>query len=435
MFANKFGLMGLLTVTVVLALSLQLTAATPSQMNYQGLLTDTADIPLTGTYSLAFTIYDHPTASAPANIKWQETHPAVSVDNGLFNVVLGNGSPAVPLMDGVFDGTPRYLGIKIGVAAEISPRTPLVTSPYAYRISTIDGSRGGDVTDTIRIISPTSLPGIEMFSLLNWSAIRFYEPVSVIPPLERRLAQPLLVELSDTALLMFPNNQTKAPTDTTVKITSDGRVRTSGNIAVGEGSHTSGMSSAVFGAASDAPGNFAMVAGGQGNVAQGDFSFAAGRGAIALHNGSFVWADGSPAPFESVAPNSFNIRAANGLILSTNAGPTSDIAIGGFYRDNSIIAWGRVDGGTGSVGTNQFGLQSVQRDSAGVYTVTLHTLGTVPQSLAPMACVEVGGPPTSASTARLITINQLNPLSFRVYITNGSYMLTDGSFTFMVTGR
>ncbi len=67
-------------------------------------------------------------------------------------------------------------------------------------------------------------------------------------------------------------------------------------------------------------GNVAMglkstVPGGEGNQAIGDYSFAAGRLAIANHDGSIVFADSTAANFESTAVDQFSIRAANGLRL------------------------------------------------------------------------------------------------------------------------
>jgi hypothetical protein len=50
-----------------------------------------------------------------------------------------------------------------------------------------------------------------------------------------------------------------------------------------------------------------------GNEAAGDHSFAAGRRAKALHDGSFVWADSHDADFVSDAANEFLVRAYNGV--------------------------------------------------------------------------------------------------------------------------
>ncbi len=59
--------------------------------------------------------------------------------------------------------------------------------------------------------------------------------------------------------------------------------------------------------------SYATVPGGSLNAAAGQYSFAAGRRAQALHNGAFVWADSQDADFASTAPNQFLIRAASGV--------------------------------------------------------------------------------------------------------------------------
>ena len=117
---------------VLLTVSLASGAGTPSLMSYQGRLTDVGGSSLDGSYSLVFTIYDDPVASAPGNIMWQETHPSVTVTGGLFSVVFGAGTPAVSLNESVFSSPDRYLGIKVGADPEISPRTRLVSTPYAF---------------------------------------------------------------------------------------------------------------------------------------------------------------------------------------------------------------------------------------------------------------------------------------------------------------
>jgi hypothetical protein len=60
-------------------------------------------------------------------------------------------------------------------------------------------------------------------------------------------------------------------------------------------------------------GSSATVPGGANNTAGGQFSFAAGLQAKALHNGAFVWADSQGADFSSTAINQFLIRASGGV--------------------------------------------------------------------------------------------------------------------------
>jgi hypothetical protein len=68
-----------------------------------------------------------------------------------------------------------------------------------------------------------------------------------------------------------------------------------------------------------ASGLAATVSGGVGNLAAGDYSFAAGYQAQAKHEGSFVWADHEAGQdFESTAPDQFLVRASGGVGIGTN---------------------------------------------------------------------------------------------------------------------
>jgi hypothetical protein len=62
----------------------------------------------------------------------------------------------------------------------------------------------------------------------------------------------------------------------------------------------------------------ATVPGGEQDSAVGNFSFAAGYRAKALHAGSFVWADSTDADFYSTGDNSFNVRATGGVYSISN---------------------------------------------------------------------------------------------------------------------
>jgi hypothetical protein len=67
-----------------------------------------------------------------------------------------------------------------------------------------------------------------------------------------------------------------------------------------------------------AQGHYSIIPGGHLNSTLGDYSFAAGRRAKAVHNGSFVWADGTNADFTSTGVNQFLIRAGGGVGIGTN---------------------------------------------------------------------------------------------------------------------
>jgi hypothetical protein len=102
-------------------------AAVPPMINYQGKLTTSTGAPVDTTISMVFTIY----ADSGGTIsKWSETQTAVKVEKGVFNVLLGSVD-SIPYL--VFDGSIRYLGVKVGDDPEIIPRKPMVSVAYAYR--------------------------------------------------------------------------------------------------------------------------------------------------------------------------------------------------------------------------------------------------------------------------------------------------------------
>lgn len=69
----------------------------------------------------------------------------------------------------------------------------------------------------------------------------------------------------------------------------------------------------------------ATIPGGARNYAGGAYSFASGRRARSIHDGSFVWADAQDADFASTAPNQFNVRADGSVrFITSGAGMTLD---------------------------------------------------------------------------------------------------------------
>ena len=88
-----------------------------------------------------------------------------------------------------------------------------------------------------------------------------------------------------------------------------------------------------------ASGANSAIPGGGGNTAAGDYSFAAGHHAQALHDGSFVWADSTDADFGSTADNQFLVRASGGAQISAGNGVTLTVGLNSALRlleSNSI---------------------------------------------------------------------------------------------------
>ena len=113
--------------------------AVPTLMSYQGKLVDSSGVPLDGNVAITFTLY---TASTGGTTLWTEAYtgvspaPYVSVSQGHFSVSLGSLTPISP---DVFSGSTVYLGVKIGADSEMTPRVSLLTTPYAFNSSRLDG--------------------------------------------------------------------------------------------------------------------------------------------------------------------------------------------------------------------------------------------------------------------------------------------------------
>jgi hypothetical protein len=100
-------------------------AQTPTTVTYQGRLTNATGTAITSAVTVVFTIYDAETSGSEL---WTETQSVDPDDKGIFTVTLGNDTP---LDNTVFDGSARWLGIKVGSDAEMTPRQQINSAPYS----------------------------------------------------------------------------------------------------------------------------------------------------------------------------------------------------------------------------------------------------------------------------------------------------------------
>ncbi len=136
----------------------------PQLINYQGILTEPATgNPLSGTFSMVFSIYSVPTGGTALFAETQ----SVTATNGLFNVLLGN---VTPLPFTVFSGGDRFLGIKVGNDAEMTPRKRMVSVGYSFM---------SDNADKVDGFSASATPTANRLFPLGADA-KF--PLSVLPP-------------------------------------------------------------------------------------------------------------------------------------------------------------------------------------------------------------------------------------------------------------
>lgn len=140
----------------------------PQTIRYQGRLVDSNGKPLEGSVArVTINLYSSSTPSA-ATFLWGEAHLDVAVHRGVFSLELGAGDETVdasgtvtapqanPLSAQVFDGSVRWLQVKVNDDPPLSPLTRLGSVPYAL---TAGGSVPvGGVIDWYRPDPSTPIP-------------------------------------------------------------------------------------------------------------------------------------------------------------------------------------------------------------------------------------------------------------------------------------
>lgn len=159
-----------LLIAILLITSRPLWAAQTSMMpgasattvNYQGRLADNNGNPLSGTFPMAFAIYNAPTGG---NVLWgPEVHASVTINQGLFSVGLGSlTSGGIPTT--VWDGD-RYLQITVN-GDVLSPRELIRSVPIAgmalNALNAVDADSSAFAktvvgTGSVTTTSPTYVP-------------------------------------------------------------------------------------------------------------------------------------------------------------------------------------------------------------------------------------------------------------------------------------
>lgn len=144
----------LIGLALVLVLASSGGSAVPRQLNYQGLLKTASGMPVPdGSYPVTFGLYGAPTGGVAL---WGETK-TITTTGGLFSTLLGSGTP---IPDVAFGNDAAFLGVRVSTDQEMIPRIALVSVPYAFRISTIDGSTGGSISGNIFLDNSSLTTGI-----------------------------------------------------------------------------------------------------------------------------------------------------------------------------------------------------------------------------------------------------------------------------------
>lgn len=367
-----------IAIAAMIIMAMSASADVPQLINYQGRLTDSEGEPVSDIVALTFTIYDDSTGG---NIKWTEINPTVVVENGLFHVLLGAVNP---IPDTVFSGSSRYLGIKVDTDAEITPRNRLVSAGYAYRSSRADTA---DYPQTHWAVNDSVLYTNSPWGLARGGAGNVLHGTGKHTHVNLGIECVTGLEGEDNlyatvcggyANSAFAHNSfvgggafnigsgfCSAISGGTGNVTNGNYSSIGGglgNDVYGKLSYIGGgQVNVVFGDSSCIVGGFnnevhadlASILGGNRNVISGGgkssvilggvdnevdamYALAAGFGAKALHDKSFVWNGSSSNEFQSTNSHQFLISASNGVGINTN-NPQSTLHLGGTSGVDGII--------------------------------------------------------------------------------------------------
>lgn len=325
----------LLILCFLMAVTLSAHAAAPTLVNYQGRLTDPAGDPVAdGNYSVVFTIYDDAVAGSTI---WTETQN-VTTTAGLFSILLGS---VTAVTDNVFNGTTRYLGLAVDGDPELTPRTALVSVPYALRVSTVDGASGGRISSSVGVGTANTVTGQRSMASGQNNTVSGDDASATG---SGNSVQPNLASIGGGA-----NNQIIGSSGYSVigggntnliSNTLDGTIAggffcnltngaTFGAIAGGNSNTIDGALDAAIGGGRantvSAGSTYGTIPGGEECAVSAAWGIAMGRRAKALHQGAFVWGDATAADVASGAANQFVARATGGAAFFSNAALTTGV--------------------------------------------------------------------------------------------------------------
>lgn len=124
---STLTLIAVLIYTVGLASSAG--ANVPRQFSFQGKVTDNNGNAAAGPVDLSIKLYDSPVTNL---LLWSESHAGVALDNGVFTILVGSATAGgVPEI--AINRPEVWLGISVNGAAELTPRTRIVSAPYALK--------------------------------------------------------------------------------------------------------------------------------------------------------------------------------------------------------------------------------------------------------------------------------------------------------------
>jgi hypothetical protein len=360
----------------------------------QGKLTDAGNLPLSGDHSVTFSIYDDPAAG---NLLCSTNYNPLPLTEGLFNVTVTGCDNAQ------ITGAQLYLGVQVDTDTEMIPRQPIYAVPYARSLRP-----GADVSGAVDSAS--------ILALYNTSATDYSKGLYA-------------AATGASGITYGVNGQSYS---------QDGYG--------GSFTNTAANGIGLYARAGDDNGADLVLGGNSAIDDNGridsdpaypgsDLLFVS-NDKINLHldNNS----DEANSDFSILnGANTTVLRAEESgrVNMGINAGEIVTITVGDRYRDNAIVAWAKITGGVPGSIQAEFGISAVDHYNTGCFKIYLDINAAESASLIPMAIAEIDSAPVGAGAIRIVSINQLYPNIFNVYINDGNGNLVDNDFVFMATAR
>ncbi len=122
----------------------------PNFVSYQGLLKDAGGNSVVGSVDMSFAVYD---AETVGNLLWAEDHAGVELYDGIYHVMLGDGTLASGSPSGSFDanlfsGDDRWLEV-VADSEVFSPRIKFTSAAFSLNADTVDGLHAADLSAEI----------------------------------------------------------------------------------------------------------------------------------------------------------------------------------------------------------------------------------------------------------------------------------------------
>ena len=171
---RRILLLTLLLVSPLVLVNVAL-ATVPVMFSLQGQLTNLAGTPIAGTQTVEFRIWGD---SIGGLLYYTESKSVTTNANGQFSTVIGSSGS---LDMNVFDDESLFLVITVGADPEMTPRSRLVSVPWAIGVQSVDGAFGGTllsplwvpilfVTYTANIVNPSGGVATDSRSLYSTTA-------------------------------------------------------------------------------------------------------------------------------------------------------------------------------------------------------------------------------------------------------------------------